>query len=68
MRSNNSFLKKKLADEKAKRRKEKLQNRLEKNKNPKKDFDSMIAYVDKFGNITSEPPIDSGPITDNNNK
>jgi S-adenosylmethionine hydrolase len=56
MRSNNSAIKKQKADKRAKKRKEKLNNRLEKRKNPKRDFESMIAYVDKFGNITSEPP------------
>jgi hypothetical protein len=58
MKSNNSFLKKKKADERVKKRNEKFKTRLEKKKEPKKDFDSMIAYVDKFGNITSEPPIE----------
>jgi hypothetical protein len=59
MRSNNSYIKKQKADEKAKRRKEKFNNMLEKKNNPKKDFESMIAYVDKFGQITSEPPIET---------
>ena len=58
MRNNNSFIKKKKADERVKKRKEKLAKRLEKSKMPKKDFDSMIAYVDKDGRITSEPPAD----------
>jgi S-adenosylmethionine hydrolase len=55
MRNNNTFLKKQKADDRAKRRKEKFAKRLEKSKQPKQGFESMIAYVDKFGNITSEP-------------
>jgi hypothetical protein len=68
MKSNNSYIKKKKADERVKKRNEKFKSRLDKKKEPKKGFDSMIAYVDKFGNITSEPPIDNSKITDNNNK
>jgi S-adenosylmethionine hydrolase len=64
MRSNNSAIKKQKADKRAKKRKEKLNNRLEKRKNPKRDFESMIAYVDKFGNITPEPPAESEAATE----
>lgn len=67
-RTNNSFIKKQKADKKAKIRKEKFQKRLDKTKNASStDLDSMIAYVDKFGNITSEPPIDSDLKIDNSN-
>jgi hypothetical protein len=60
MRSNNSFIKKQKAEKKAKKRKEKFQKRLNKEKDPQSgNFENMIAYVDKFGNITSEPPLDS---------
>lgn len=60
MRSNNSFIKKLKAEKRAKKRKEKFEKRINKEKNPKSgNFENMIAYVDKFGNITSEPPIDS---------
>jgi S-adenosylmethionine hydrolase len=61
MRSNNSAIKKQKADKRAKKRMEKLSNRLEKRNQPKKSFESMIAYVDKFGNITSEPPAEPEP-------
>lgn len=59
MRSNNSSIKKHKAEARAKKRKEKFQHRLEKKNQPKRDFDSMIAYVDKFGRITSEPPVEN---------
>jgi S-adenosylmethionine hydrolase len=63
MRSNNSFIKKQKADKRAKKRKEKFQKRINKEKNPQSgNFENMIAYVDKFGNITSEPPMDSDTI------
>jgi uncharacterized protein YaaR (DUF327 family) len=65
-RSNNSFIKKQKADKKAKARKEKLQKRIEKTKSSSStDLESMIAYVDKFGNITSEPPVEEDIKTDN---
>jgi len=56
MRSNNRAIKKQKAEKKAKKRKEKFNSKLEKKNQPKRSFESMIAYVDKFGNITSEPP------------
>ena len=59
MRSNNSSIKKHKAEARAKKRKEKFQHRLEKKNQPKNDFESMIAYVDKFGRITSEPPVEN---------
>ncbi|OFX61519.1 MAG: cold-shock protein [Bacteroidetes bacterium GWA2_30_7] len=56
-RSNNSFIKKQKADKKSKIRKEKLQKKVVKTKSStSNDIDSMIAYVDEFGNITNEPP------------
>ncbi len=58
MRSNNSTIKKHKAEAKAKKRKEKFLHKLEKKNQPKKDFESMIAYVDKFGRISAEPPVD----------
>jgi S-adenosylmethionine hydrolase len=58
-RSNNAFIKKQKADKKAKLRREKLQRKLDKKANASStDLESMIAYVDKFGNITSEPPVE----------
>lgn len=60
MRSSNSSIKKHKAEARAKKRKEKFQHKLEKKNQPKRDFESMIAYVDKFGRITSEPPAEEG--------
>ena len=58
-KSNNSYLKKQKADKRAKTRREKLQKKVEKKDNTSGgDLDNMIAYVDKFGNITSEPPVE----------
>jgi len=59
MRSNNSSIKKHKAEARAKKRKEKFLHRIDKKNQPKKDFDSMIAYVDKFGRISSEPPVET---------
>jgi S-adenosylmethionine hydrolase len=58
MRSNSS-IKKQKADKKSKKRLEKISERLVKRNSPKQSFESMIAYVDKFGNITSEPPVET---------
>lgn len=41
---------------KQKKRKEKLAKKEERKSNPTGGFDSMIAYVDEFGMITSTPP------------
>ena len=56
-KSNNSFIKKLKAEKKRKKRLEKIQKR-----HSRKDdatdgsLENMMAYVDEFGNITSEPP------------
>lgn len=55
--SQESFNKKEVRNKKEKKRKEKEKKRLAKKESSSKaDFDDMIAYVDEFGNITSEPP------------
>ena len=55
--SQNSFIKKKKAEAKRKKKQAKFDKRLEKKNQPKSGaLDDMIAYVDEFGNITSEPP------------
>ena len=55
--SQNSFIKKKKAEAKRKKKKAKFEKRLEKKNQPKSGkLDDMIAYVDEFGNFTSEPP------------
>ncbi len=49
--------KKEIQQSKAKKRQEKEKKRLERKENSKQGsgLDDMIAYVDEFGNITSEP-------------
>ncbi|MBN1952471.1 MAG: cold shock domain-containing protein [Bacteroidales bacterium] len=56
-RSHESFAKKEVKNKKEKKRKAKEKRSLER-KEKKKDnnSDEMIAYVDKFGNITDTPP------------
>ena len=57
-RSQNAFIKKKKAEAKRKKKKEKFERKLEKKDLPKKGgLEDMMAYVDEFGNITSEPPV-----------
>ena len=56
--SQNSFIKKKKAEAKKKKKQAKFEKRLEKKNQPKNgNLDDMMAYVDEFGNITSEPPV-----------
>jgi len=58
-KSNNSFIKKQKTEKRLKKRKEKEKKMIErKEHSPASNFESMIAYVDKFGNITSEPPVE----------
>jgi S-adenosylmethionine hydrolase len=56
---NNRYIKKQKAEKRVKKRQEKDQKKLVRKENsPGGGFESMIAYVDKFGNITSEPPVE----------
>ncbi len=56
-RSSSSFLKKQKADKKAKKRKEKLNNKIGKKDNPTSGkLEDMLAYIDENGNITNTPP------------
>lgn len=56
-RSQNKYIKKQKADKKRKKKEAKFQKKMEKkNKDTSGDLKDMIAYVDEFGNITSEPP------------
>jgi len=57
-RSQNSFIKKQREKKKAQKRKEKEERKKERQENNNKggDLSNMMAYVDEFGNITSEPP------------
>lgn len=57
--SNNRFIKKQKTELRLKKRKAKEQKKTDRKENsPGGGFESMIAYVDKFGNITSEPPVE----------
>jgi hypothetical protein len=57
--SNNRFIKKQKTEKRLKKRQAKEQKRTERKENSTGgSFESMIAYVDKFGNITSEPPVE----------
>lgn len=64
-KSNNSFIKKQKTEKRLKKRKEKEKKMIERKENaPSSSFESMIAYVDKFGNITSEPPVEQPELDD----
>lgn len=56
-KSNNAFIKKLKAEKKRKKRLAKIDKRVAK-KHDSKDgsLESMLAYVDEFGNLTTEPP------------
>ena len=65
-RSNNSFIKKQKADKRIKKRQEKEKKRTERKKNSKGgDLENMMAYVDEFGNISTEPPEEEVKQTEN---
>ena len=56
-RSQNSFNKKERQKKKLQKKKEKLQKKEERKANSTSgDLDSMMAYVDEFGNIVDTPP------------
>lgn len=56
-RSQNSFLKKQLEQNRAKKKKEKAQRKQERQEHSTGGkLEDMLAYVDEFGNITSTPP------------
>jgi S-adenosylmethionine hydrolase len=68
-RSNSSFIKKQKAEQRQKKRQQKFQNRIaKKDKTTDSSLESMIAYVDKFGNITAEPPVDEPETTKTDEK
>jgi uncharacterized protein YaaR (DUF327 family) len=59
-RSQNSFIKKQKAQKKRKKKEEKFKKKMEKkNQDTSGALEDMMAYVDEFGNILSEPPEDS---------
>jgi S-adenosylmethionine hydrolase len=56
---NNSYIKKQKTEKRLKKRKEKEQKKqYRKDNSAGGGLENMIAYVDKFGNITSEPPAE----------
>jgi S-adenosylmethionine hydrolase len=57
-RSQNSFIKKQKENKRELKKKEKEAKKKERQENSLKggDLDDMLAYVDEFGNITSEAP------------
>ena len=57
-RSQNAFIKKQKEEKRRKKKKEKELKKKERQENNDKgsSLDSMLAYVDENGNITSEPP------------
>ncbi|MFZ9187217.1 MAG: cold-shock protein [Algoriphagus sp.] len=56
-KNQNTFIKKQKAELKKRKQKDKLEKKLERKAQPKDgSLDSMIAYVDEFGNISTTPP------------
>jgi S-adenosylmethionine hydrolase len=54
---NNSYIKKQKTEKRLKKRHDKEnKKKIRKENSPGGSFENMIAYVDKWGNITSEPP------------
>lgn len=62
-RSQNSFIKRQKEKKRQLKKKQKEERRKERQENNAKggDLADMMAYVDEFGNITSEPPEESKP-------
>lgn len=56
---NNSYIKKQKTEKRLKKRKEKEQKKMQRKENSQGgELENMIAYVDKFGNITTERPAE----------
>lgn len=56
---NNSYIKKQKTEKRLKKRKDKEQKKqLRKENSSGGEFENMIAYVDKFGRITNERPVE----------
>ncbi|HSO77591.1 MAG TPA: hypothetical protein VLQ76_03420 [Bacteroidales bacterium] len=54
---NNSYIKKQKTEKRLKKRREKEQKKIQRKENsPGGGLENMIAYVDKFGQITEEKP------------
>ncbi|MBU2913152.1 MULTISPECIES: cold-shock protein [Reichenbachiella] len=59
-RSQNSFIKFQKEKKKRIKKKEKEERKLERKENSKGgNLDEMLAYVDEFGNILEEPPVEA---------
>jgi hypothetical protein len=59
---NNSYIKKQLTEKRLKKRQAKEhKKKIRRENSPGGGFENMIAYVDKWGNITSEPPQEKEP-------
>jgi hypothetical protein len=64
-KSNNSFIKKQKEQKKQKKKVEKQEKKMERKKNSSGgDLDSMMAYVDENGNISSTPIEKKVPPTE----
>lgn len=57
-KSQATFMKKQLEKIRHQKKQEKELRKEERRKNSTGDFDSMIAYVNEFGEITSTPPAE----------
>ena len=56
-KSQATFMKKQLEKNRQKKKEDKEQRKLDRQQNPGgNDLDSMMAYVNEFGEITSTPP------------
>lgn len=56
-KSQATFMKKQLEKNRQKKKEDKAQRKLERKENPTSgDLDSMMAYVNEFGEISSTPP------------
>jgi S-adenosylmethionine hydrolase len=63
-KNQNAFIKKQKAELKKRKQKEKLEKKLARKEQPKSgDLEDMMAYVDRFGNITETPPEEEIPST-----
>ncbi|HUW93403.1 MAG TPA: hypothetical protein VMV74_09570 [Bacteroidales bacterium] len=59
---NNSYIKKQKTEKRLKKRREKEQKKIVRKENSAGGgLDNMTAYVDKFGQITDEPPVEETP-------
>jgi len=61
-KSQATFMKKQLEKNRQKKKEDKAQRKQERKDNPTSgDLDSMMAYVNEFGEISSTPPIPPKP-------